>query len=65
MGEDFTLLFDDREKTTLGGYEDVNFYRWEAERVVAVTTGCRFIIVELAMRAKTELILSRRRKEIS
>ena len=54
MGEDFTLLFDNREKATLGSNEDVNFYGWEAERVVAVTTGWRFIIVELAMRAKTD-----------
>ena len=35
-------------------YEANNFFGWEAERVVAVTTGWRFIIVELAMRAKTD-----------
>ena len=32
-----------------------NFYGWEAERVVAVTTGDN--ILEVASRAKTELIL--------
>ena len=32
-----------------------NFYGWEADRVVAVTTGCN--ILEVATRAKRELIL--------
>ena len=36
-------------------YEANNFFGWEAERVVAVTTG--FYILEEASRAKTELIL--------
>ena len=80
LGDDATLLYDDDLSSSMieiceshgkekGGpwecYHAGDFYGWEAERVVAVTTGCRFIIVELAMRAKTELILSRRRKEIS
>ena len=37
-------------------YNAGNFYGWEAERVVAVTTG-RGNIPEQATRAKTELIL--------
>ena len=36
-------------------YDAANFYGWEAERVVAVTTGWN--ILEKATRAKTELIL--------
>ena len=48
LEDDFTLLFDnlpcpmlnyEKERTTLGGYEEENFYGWEAERVVVVTTG--------------------------
>ena len=48
LEDDFTLLFDDlpspmlnndKERTTLGGYEEENFYGWEAEIVVVVTTG--------------------------
>ena len=36
-------------------YDAANFYGWEAEKVVAVTTGWN--ILEKATRAKTELIL--------
>ena len=36
-------------------YDVDNFFGWEAERVVVVTTG--FDILEEATRAKTELIL--------
>ena len=36
-------------------YYNDNFYGWEAERVVVVTTGVDFL--EMATRAKTELIL--------
>ena len=36
-------------------YYSVNFYGWEAERVVVVTHG--FNILEMVTRAKTELIL--------
>ena len=73
LDDDLTLLFDDlpspmlnndKERTTLSAYEEVNFYGWEAERVVVVTTGRNFFIVELAMKAKTKLILSRTRRKI-
>ena len=37
-------------------YDVLNFYGWEAERVVAVTTGWGAML-EMATRAKTELIL--------
>ena len=45
-------------------YEANNFFGWEAERVVAVTTG--FYILEEASRAKTELILifAKREREV-
>ena len=36
-------------------YDPFNFYGWEAERVVVVTTGLNFL--EIITRAKTELIL--------
>ena len=71
FGDNATLLFDDyflpssvREICASHGkekggpwecYHAVNFFGWEAERVVVVTTGLN--ILEIATRAKRELIL--------
>ena len=70
LGDDATLLFDGdlsysmieickSHGKEMGGpwecYDAANFYGWEAEKVVAVTTGWN--ILEKATRAKTELIL--------
>ena len=71
LGDDATLLYDPFLPSSMkeiceshgkekGGpwecYHAQNFYGWEAERVVVVTTGLGFIL-EMATRAKTELIL--------
>ena len=72
LGDDATLLYDEydlpssmkaickRHGKEKGGpwecYNASNFFGWEAERVVAVTTG-RGNIPEQATRTKTELIL--------
>ena len=71
LGDNVTILFDyglpesikdmvKEQGKCAGGpwdcYSVGAFYGWEAERVVAVTTGWRFIIVELAMRAKTDSV---------
>ena len=70
LGDNATLLFDPLLPSSMvqiceshgkekGGpwecYDAANFYGWEAEKVVAVTTGWN--ILEKATRAKTELIL--------
>ena len=71
MGDEATLLYDmdlsfsmkeicESHGKEKGGpwecYHAVNFYGWEAERVVVVTTGLP-IFLEMATRAKRELIL--------
>ena len=70
LGDDATLLYDGDLSYSMieiceshgkekGGpwecYHVDNFFGWEAERVVAVTTGLNFL--EMATRAKRELIL--------
>jgi len=71
LGDDATLLYERDLPSSMikiceshgkekGGpwecYDAFNFYGWEAERVVVVTTG-NINIPEMATRAKTELIL--------
>ena len=70
LGDDVTLLYDWRLPSSMieicksqgkenGGpwkcYDVYNFFGWEAERVVVVTTGGN--ILEMATRARTELLL--------